>query len=227
MEYLPEDWMAVLAREFEKAYFIELQRFVAGERALGPVYPDAGDVFAAFRATPFDAVRVVVIGQDPYHGEGEAHGLCFSVRPGVRKPPSLDNIFKELKADVGCDVPEDGCLNAWAMRGTLLLNTTLTVRANEANAHRGHGWETFTAAVVDALNRRARPMVFLLWGAHAKKFARGINLDRHGIIEGVHPSPLSAHRGFFGSRPFSGVNKELIRLGEQPMDWSLVDSAIV
>ena len=221
MEHLPDDWMAVLAPELEKPYFEEMQRYVAEERKAGPVYPPAAHVFTAFQSTPFESVKVVIIGQDPYHGEGEAHGLAFSVPSGVRKPPSLANIFKELKADLGCELPADGSLVGWAERGVLLLNTTLTVRADQANSHRGRGWETFTSAVVDTLNRRSEPIVFLLWGSSARKFASRIDQTKHGVVEGVHPSPLSAHRGFFGSRPFTAVNRELARLGEDPIDWCL------
>jgi len=221
MEDLPLDWMTIFAKEFGKPYFRDLQLYLADERKAGAVYPDRADVFAAFEATPFESVKVVLVGQDPYHGAGEAHGLAFSVPGGIRKPPSLNNIFKELKSDLGCEIPAGGNLMPWAERGVLLLNTTLTVRADEANSHKGRGWEVFTSAVIDALNERPKPVVFLLWGSSAKKFVAKINTERHSVVEGVHPSPLSAHRGFFGSRPFSKVNSELTRLGQDAIDWCL------
>jgi uracil-DNA glycosylase len=225
MEDAQLDWMTIFAKEFGKTYFRDLQLYLADERKAGPVYPEREDVFNAFERTPFDKVKVVLIGQDPYHGEGEAHGLSFSVPAAVRKPPSLVNMLKELKHDLGCEIPASGDLTPWAERGVLLLNTTLTVRANQANSHKGRGWEPFTTAIVDVLNDREKPVVFLLWGSSAKKFAVRIDTERHGIVQGVHPSPLSAHRGFFGSRPFSAVNNELKKLGQEPIDWCLAPPA--
>jgi uracil-DNA glycosylase len=221
-DQLPPDWQAVLAAEFEKPYFKRLEEFVAAERREHEVYPPEGDVFNAFQATPYDRVKVLLLGQDPYHDEGQAHGLCFSVRPGVRPPPSLVNIFKELHNDLGCKVPNNGCLEPWARRGVMLLNAVLTVRAHQPASHKGKGWETFTDAAIQALSDRPKPVVFLLWGAFAQKKKKLIDTDRHPIIAGAHPSPLSAKK-FFGSKPFSAVNRALEQLGEEPIDWQIPD----
>ncbi|WP_019548800.1 uracil-DNA glycosylase [Streptomyces sulphureus] len=221
---LPASWREVLAEEVEQPYFAELCEFVEQERAAGPVYPPQEEVFAALEATPYDRVKVLLLGQDPYHGEGQGHGLCFSVRPGVRVPPSLRNIHRELRDDLGHPVPDNGSLTHWAEQGVLLLNTVLTVRAGEANSHKGQGWERFTDAVIGAVAARERPAVFVLWGNHAKKKAKLIDTERHAIIEGAHPSPLSARR-FFGSRPFSAVDKALAEQGHAPVDWRLPDLA--
>lgn len=221
---LPASWREVLAEEVEQPYFAELCEFVEQERDAGPVYPPREEVFAALEATPYDRVKVLLLGQDPYHGEGQGHGLCFSVRPGVRVPPSLRNIHRELRDDLGHPVPDNGSLTHWAEQGVLLLNTVLTVRAGEANSHKGQGWERFTDAVIGAVAARARPAVFVLWGNHAKKKAKLIDTERHAIVEGAHPSPLSARR-FFGSRPFSGVDKALAEQGHAPVDWRLPDLA--
>ena len=219
---LPTTW-DIVADQLSKDYFYDLQEFVAAERAAHEVYPTDEHVFAAFEATPYESVRVLLLGQDPYHGEGQAHGLCFSVLPGVKLPPSLRNIYKELEADVGASRPEDGYLMSWAEQGVLMLNTVLTVRANEANSHRKQGWEKFTDAVIRAVSDKEQPVVFVLWGNPAQKKRSLIDLDRHFVVESVHPSPLSASRGFFGSRPFSQVNEHLQRLGSSPIDWALTD----
>jgi uracil-DNA glycosylase len=217
---LPPSWRAVVGDELEKLYFKELEAFVDAERAKHQVFPPPDDVFSAFKFTPYDAVKILLLGQDPYHGDGQAHGLAFSVRPGVKPPPSLVNIFKELKNDLGCPIPKDGFLQPWAERGVMLLNAVLTVRAHQANSHKDKGWEHFTDAVIRALNRRENPVVFLLWGAYAQKKGKLIDAPPHVIITGAHPSPLSAKK-FFGSKPFSRVNEALGRLGDEPIDWCL------
>ncbi|HVY47135.1 MAG TPA: uracil-DNA glycosylase [Minicystis sp.] len=218
---LPPSWRAALGGELEAPYFAELRRFVAVERAAGPVYPPDDVVFAAFGRTPLDRVKVVLLGQDPYHGEGQAHGLALSVRPGVAAPPSLVNLFKELEADLAIPRPAHGSLAAWAERGVLLLNAVLTVRAGAPGSHAKRGWEAFTDAAIRAVDARARPAVFLLLGAAAKKKARLVDRARHRVVEAAHPSPLSAHAGFFGSKPFSRVNAALRELGEDPIDFRL------
>lgn len=211
----------MLKAELAKPYWPELQRFVADERAQQAVYPAHQEVFAALHLTPFAEVKVLILGQDPYHGAGQAHGLCFSVRPGVPVPPSLANIFKELQSDLGIDPPGHGCLEAWARQGVLLLNATLTVRARQAASHQGKGWETFTDAVIQAVAEKPERVVFLLWGASARKKQALIDTSRHVVIESPHPSPLSAHNGFFGSRPFSRANAALEEAGRSPIDWRL------
>lgn len=223
--FLPDDlppcWRDALASEFAAPYFSRLQAFVASERAVGEVFPPAEDVFNALRMTPIDQVRVVILGQDPYHGAGQADGLSFSVRASVSPPPSLRNIFKEMEMDVGLMPPSNGCLDAWAKQGVLLLNTVLTVRAHQANSHRNRGWETFTDSVIDCID--AGPArVFVLWGKPAQKKAARIS-GHHLVIESAHPSPLSAHRGFFGSRPFSRVNAFLSEQKDAGIDWQLRD----
>ncbi len=218
---LPPGWAEVLAAEIAAPYFAALQAFVASERAHAVVYPADEHVFAALACTPFDRVKVVIIGQDPYHGAGQAHGLALSVAPGVRPPPSLANLLKEAHADVGQPLPCDGSLVPWARQGVLLLNDVLTVREGEAGSHQKRGWERFTDAIVRNVADRGRPSVFVLWGNHARKKARLVDPDRHRVITGVHPSPLSAHAGFFGSRPYSRVNAALAELGHDPIDWSL------
>jgi uracil-DNA glycosylase len=222
MTSLPDGWRKALAGEVKEPYFRELQEFVADERKRHTVYPPEKDVFNALKYTPYDAVRVVLLGQDPYHDEGQAHGLAFSVRPGVRPPPSLVNIFKELRDDLGCRIPNNGCLVPWAEQGVLLLNTVLTVRAHEPNSHKNRGWETFTDAVIRAVDARPEPAVFLLWGAHAQKKQKLVDTARHPVITGAHPSPLSAKK-FLGSRPFSAVNRALEGLGSAPIDWQIPD----
>ena len=222
--HLPTDWTAVVAPRVDAAECARLLAFVDEERLRGPVYPSKDEVFAAFLSAPFADVRVVILGQDPYHGPGQAHGLAFSVRAGVKPPPSLANIYKELLADVGGPTPRDGSLERWSKQGVLLLNAVLTVREGHANSHAKKGWEAFTDAVVDALAARAEPLVFVLWGASAKKKGRRIDRARHRVVEGVHPSPLSAYQGFFGSRPFSTVNAHLRELGRMEIDWGQAKS---
>lgn len=215
------DWNPVLRAELAKPYWADLQRFVAQERSHHTVYPPHDEVFAALHATPFDAVKVVLLGQDPYHGPRQAHGLCFSVRPPIAPPPSLQNVFAELESDLGIPPPGHGCLDAWAAQGVLLLNTTLTVRAGQAASHQGRGWETFTDEVIKAVSAKPERVVFLLWGASARKKRALIGTSRHTIIESAHPSPLSARNGFFGSRPFSRANTALVEAGREPVDWRI------
>jgi uracil-DNA glycosylase len=215
------DWNPVLRAELAQPYWPALQAFVAEERAQHPVYPPPHEVFAALHLTPYAEVKVLILGQDPYHGAGQAHGLCFSVRPGVPVPPSLANIYKELQSDLGIEPPGHGCLEAWARQGVLLLNATLTVRARSAASHQGKGWETFTDAVIRAVNEKPERVVFLLWGASARKKRALVDTSRHVVIESPHPSPLSAHNGFFGSRPFSRANAALEEAGRTPVDWRL------
>jgi uracil-DNA glycosylase len=221
------DWNPVLRGEFDKPYWQELQRFVRAEREQHPVYPPAGDVFAALHLTPLAATRVVILGQDPYHGPRQAHGLCFSVQRDVAVPPSLANIYRELHDDVGVPVPRHGNLEAWARQGVLLLNTTLTVRAGQAASHQGKGWETFTDEVLRVVSAKPHPVVFILWGAAARKKKALIDTSvggpGHVIIESAHPSPLSAHNGFFGSKPFSRTNAALRAAGLTEIDWRLPD----
>jgi uracil-DNA glycosylase len=217
---LPQDWRAAIGAEFEKPYFKALEAFVDAERKARAVFPPEKDMFSAFRATPFAAVKVLLLGQDPYHDTGQAHGMCFSVRPKVPAPPSLRNIFKELHSDLGLPIPNHGYLGAWARRGILLLNAVLTVRAHEPASHARHGWETFTDAVIRAVNDRPTPAVFLLWGGYARKKKALIDARRHRVVEGAHPSPLSA-RAFLGSKPFSAVNRALAELGQDPIDWAI------
>jgi uracil-DNA glycosylase len=224
IDTLPASWQDVLGEELHKPYFKELSAFVAEERDRGPVHPPQEQVFAALEATPFADVRVLVLGQDPYHGEGQGHGLCFSVRPGVRTPPSLRNIYKELRDDLGHPVPDNGYLLPWAEQGVLLLNAVLTVRGGEANSHKGRGWETFTDAVIRAVVAREQPAVFVLWGAHARKKLPLIDTARHSVVQGAHPSPLSAKK-FFGSRPFSQIDAALAAQGHPAVDWRIPDLA--
>ena len=217
------DWNPVLRGEFAKPYWQQLQRFVAGQRTRYTVFPAQADVFSALHLTSFADTRVVILGQDPYHGPQQAHGLCFSVRTGVAVPPSLANIYKELHSDLGLAIPRHGNLVAWARQGVLLLNTTLTVRAGQAASHQGQGWEIFTDAVLRTVNGKQQRVVFVLWGSAARKKKSLIDLSRHVVLESAHPSPLSAHNGFFGSRPFSRANAALIEAGLEPIDWSLPD----
>ena len=222
---LPQSWAHVLADELTAPYFLDLQAFVEQERQRHAIYPLPSDVFAALALTPYERVRVLLLGQDPYHGEGQAHGLCFSVRPGVSPPPSLVNIFQELHDDLGCPIPQHGYLAAWARRGVLLLNTVLTVRAHEAGSHRGQGWEKFTDAVIRRVNEKRDPVVFVLWGRPAQQKIKWIDVGRHAVVTAAHPSPLSAHRGFFGSRPFSSVNQALRNWGQPELDWRIPEEA--
>ena len=211
-------WKLALAEEFKQPYFRQLSDFVAQERTTKVVYPPAGQVLRAFAVTPLDQVRVVILGQDPYHGPGQAHGLAFSVPPGVALPPSLRNVYAELRADLGA-CPETGDLTRWAEQGVLLLNTTLTVRQGEPASHQGQGWEQFTNAVIKILNAREKPMVFLLWGRFAQTKAAFIDTSRHVVLMAAHPSPLSA-TGFFGSKPFSKANVALVETGQEPVVWA-------
>lgn len=212
-------WREALASEFSAPYFSALTEFVRAEYAAGTCYPPASEIFAAFDRCPFPEVKVVLLGQDPYHGAGQAEGLCFSVRDGVPLPPSLQNIFKELHDDLGVPVPTSGSLRRWADQGVLLLNATLTVRAGAAGSHQGRGWETFTDAAIRALSSQREHLVFLLWGAYAGRKAALIDRSRHCILTAPHPSPLSAYRGFFGSHPFSQANAYLATHGLQPISW--------
>ncbi|MGI6155477.1 MAG: uracil-DNA glycosylase [Enterococcus lemanii] len=214
-------WQAILASEFQQPYYQKLQTFVNEEYQSQTIYPKKENIFRAFQQTDFDQVKVVILGQDPYHGPNQSHGLAFSVQPGVKIPPSLRNIFKELENDLGIPPATCGDLTAWASQGVLLLNTVLTVRAGEANSHRKKGWEVFTDAVIQQLNARQQPIVFILWGKPAQQKVAMIDTGKHVIIQSVHPSPLSASRGFFGSKPFSRTNEALISLGEKPINWCL------
>lgn len=223
MLQIPEGWRDALAEELEKPYIPKLEAFLEDERANHTIFPPPEDVFAALAATPYDKVSVVILGQDPYHGEGQAHGLSFSVLPGIKPPPSLVNIYKELKSDLGVSIPKHGYLKHWAEQGVLMLNTVLTVRANEPNSHRKQGWEKFTDAIIRKISEKQDPVVFVLWGSPAQKKIELIDTARHIIIQSVHPSPLSASGGFFGSKPFSKVNAALTSAGKPPIDWSLPD----
>lgn len=217
-------WREKMQEELGKSYIVDLQSFLEEERRSGCIFPPEEEVFAAFSRTPYERVKVVIMGQDPYHGAGQAHGLCFSVREGVAVPPSLRNIYKEIREDVGEEVPEHGSLESWAKQGVLLLNATLTVREGQAKSHYGRGWERLTDAVIDLLSDREDPMVFVLWGRSAKeKCGRILKKKQHNhvVIESAHPSPLSAHGGFFGSRPFSKINGCLQKWGKTPIRWGV------
>lgn len=221
MPPIENDWLAVLEPEFKKPYYAKLHKTILKEYNTRRVYPPADDIFNAFHLTPLHEVRVVILGQDPYHGNGQAHGLCFSVKPEVEIPPSLVNIYQELHDDLGCDIPNNGYLVKWAKQGVLMLNTVLTVRAHQANSHQGIGWEEFTDAAIRALNEQDRPIVFLLWGRPAQAKKAMLHNPNHLIIESPHPSPFSAGRGFFGSRPFSRTNEFLTSHGLEPIDWQI------
>lgn len=215
------DWQEVLGEEFEKPYYLELREFLKDEYETETVYPAKENIWNAFEHTAFKDVKVVILGQDPYHGPNQAHGLSFSVQPGIAHPPSLRNMFKELKEDIGCDKPKDGTLTKWADQGVMMLNTVLTVRQGEANSHRNKGWEIFTDEVIRKLSARKEPIIFVLWGKPAQKKKALIDLERHSVIEAPHPSPLSASRGFFGSKPYSKVNSLLQQRGAEPIDFCL------
>lgn len=223
MAAIDNDWLPVLKEEFNKPYYRKLYEFVKNEYETKVVYPPSDDIFNAFHYTPLGKVKVVILGQDPYHEPGEAHGLCFSVKPGVKIPPSLVNIYKELNDDLGCRIPNNGYLEKWARQGVFMLNTLLTVEAHKAFSHKDKGWETFTDSVIRALNQVNRPIAFILWGAPAGAKASMLNNPKHLILKSPHPSPLSAYRGFFGSKPFSKVNEFLIKNGEEPIDWQIED----
>lgn len=221
MAAIQNDWLDALKEEFRQPYYKKLFQTVNEEYRARQIFPPADDIFNAFHLTPLHEVKVVILGQDPYHGEGQAHGLCFSVRPGVDIPPSLVNIYQELHDDLGCTIPNHGCLTKWAKQGVLLLNTVLTVRAHQANSHKGIGWEEFTDAAIRKLNEQDRPIVFMLWGRPAQAKKSMLHNPKHLILEAPHPSPLSAYRGFFGSRPFSQANRFLEAQGVEPVDWQI------
>ncbi len=218
---IEETWKNVLNKEFQKEYFIKLKQFLIEEKKRYMVYPPGSQIFAAFNQTPFNKVKVVILGQDPYHGQGQAHGLCFSVPKGVPMPPSLQNIFKELNSDLGLPIPTHGNLKKWAGQGVLLLNATLTVRANQAGSHQNKGWEIFTDATIRSLSDQRKGLVFMLWGNYAQAKASIIDSRKHFILTAPHPSPLSASRGFFGCKHFSKTNRLLLSVGKEPIDWSL------
>lgn len=221
MPAINNDWLEPLLAEFKKTYYANLRKKVVEEYNTKTIYPSADDLFNAFHLTPLSDVKVVILGQDPYHEPGQAHGLCFSVKPDVDIPPSLVNIYKELHDDLGCDIPNHGYLKKWANQGVLLLNTVLTVQAHRANSHRGIGWEEFTDAVIRILNEQNRPIVFMLWGKPAQSKKVMLDNPKHLILEAPHPSPLSAYRGFFGCRHFSKANEFLTSAGLEPVDWQI------
>ena len=221
MQILKNDWNDLLRAEFQKEYYLKLRKFLIEEYRTKKIYPNMYDIFNALHFTSYSEVKVVILGQDPYHGPNQAHGLSFSVKPGISAPPSLMNIYKELQSDMGCYIPNNGYLKKWADQGVLLLNTVLTVRAGDANSHKGMGWEHFTDKVISLLNDRKEPIVFILWGRNAQNKLNLINNPQHYIIKGPHPSPLSAHYGFFGSKPFSKTNSFLTSIGNTPIDWQI------
>ena len=223
MAAISNDWLQPLQKEFKKPYYRKLYDTVKREYSTYQVFPPADDIFNAFHLTPLSEVKVVILGQDPYHNVNQAHGLCFSVQPTVEIPPSLENIYKELHDDLGCKIPNNGYLVKWAKQGVLLLNTVLTVRAHQANSHQGMGWEQFTDAVIEILDQQDRPMVFLLWGKPAQRKKAMLHNPNHLILEAPHPSPLSAYRGFFGCRHFSKTNQFLEEHGLTPIDWQIED----
>jgi uracil-DNA glycosylase len=214
-------WLKVLAPEFKMPYMTELNRFLEKENKNKVIYPQSKEVFNAFNKTHFDKVKVVIIGQDPYHGEGQAHGMCFSVKPGVKTPPSLKNIYKELADDLKIDIPDHGHLENWANEGVLLLNNVLTVEKGKAGSHHGKGWENFTDKVIEVLNEKKENLVFILWGSPAQKKASKVDTKKHYILKSVHPSPLSAYRGFYGTKHFSKTNKYLKKIGSNPITWTI------
>ncbi len=216
---IEESWKQILSQEFEKEYFEKLVAFVKQEYKTNTVYPPAKHIFSAFDYCTFNDLKVVIIGQDPYHGKGQAHGLCFSVNEGIKKPPSLQNIFKELKSDIGKEIPESGNLEHWAKQGILLLNATLTVRASSAGSHQNKGWETFTDAVIKEISDRKEGIVFILWGAYAQKKGAVISQEKHYVLKSAHPSPFSAYNGFFGNKHFSKTNEYLRKIGRKPIEW--------
>ena len=221
MSAISGEWLNALQGEFKKEYYKKLFAKVSEEYKTHTIYPPTNDIFNAFHYAPLNEVKVVILGQDPYHGENQAHGLCFSVKPGVDIPPSLVNIYQELHDDLGCKIPNHGYLTKWAKQGVLMLNTVLTVRAHQANSHRGIGWEEFTDAAIRVLNEQDRPIVFILWGRPAQMKKSMLNNPNHLILEAPHPSPLSAYRGFFGSKPFSQTNEFLVKHGVEPIDWEI------
>ncbi|MGE7986426.1 uracil-DNA glycosylase [Lysinibacillus fusiformis] len=222
-QVFPNDWQEILAAELEKPYYHTLRQFIANEYSMHTIYPPLKDVMNAFYTTAYHDVKVIILGQDPYHGPNQAHGLSFSVKPGIPHPPSLRNMLQELQDDLGCPIPQDGTLTKWAEQGVMLLNTVLTVRAGQANSHKNQGWEQFTDAVIDKLAAREEPLIFVLWGKPAQRKKQLIRKHDtpHVILEAPHPSPLSAYRGFFGSKPYSKINQQLVEWGKQPIDWCL------
>lgn len=221
MGAIQNDWLEPLSPEFKKPYYLNLYKKVREEYSTKQIFPPANEIFTAFDLTPLSEVKVVILGQDPYHGDGQAHGLCFSVKPDVETPPSLVNIYKELNSDLGCYIPNNGYLTKWAKQGVLMLNTVLTVRAHQANSHRGIGWEEFTDAAIRILNEQDRPIVYLLWGKPAQMKKSMLNNPKHLILEAPHPSPLSAYRGFLGCHHFSKTNEFLKENGLEPIDWQI------
>ena len=219
--HIGNEWDALLADEIKKDYYLRLREFLKQEYSTHRIYPPMNDIFNALRRTSYSDVKAVILGQDPYHGAGQAHGMCFSVKKGTPPPPSLQNIFKELKSDLGIDPPDHGELTKWADSGVLLLNTVLTVREGQANSHKGMGWEQFTDRIIELLNQREKPMVFLLWGGNARSKARLITNPNHLVLQCAHPSPLSAYNGFFGCRHFSKTNEFLEQHGIDPINWKL------
>jgi len=218
---ITNDWLELLNDQFEMDYYKDLREFLIKEYGSSTIYPDKYDIFNALNYTAYKDVKVVILGQDPYHEPNQAHGLSFSVKPGVTIPPSLANIYKELRDDLGCSIPNNGYLKKWADQGVLLLNTSLTVRAKEANSHRNKGWEIFTDVIISLLNKRDKPVVFILWGNNAISKEKLITNKKHYIIKSPHPSPLSVYRGFWGSKPFSKTNNFLESVGEEPIDWQI------
>lgn len=223
MAMLQNDWVEAVGEEFKKPYYAELYKFVKEEYSNEIVYPPSDDIFNAMHLTPLSEVKVLILGQDPYHNQGQAHGLCFSVQPDVAIPPSLKNIYKELQADLGCTIPNNGYLVKWAKQGILMLNTVLTVRAHKPLSHQGKGWEQFTDAIIEAVNAQDRPIVYMLWGKPAQRKASMLNNPKHLVLKAAHPSPLSASHGFFGCKHFSQANQFLEENGIQPIDWQIED----
>lgn len=223
MGMIENDWLQAVGGEFKKPYYAQLYKFIKEEYNTKVIYPPADDIFNALHLTPLSKVKVLILGQDPYHNEGQAHGLCFSVKPEVDIPPSLENIYKELKDDLGCKIPNNGYLVKWAEQGVLMLNTVLTVRAHQANSHQGRGWEQFTDAIINAVNAQDRPIVYMLWGRPAQSKIPMLTNPKHLILKAPHPSPLSAYRGFFGCKHFSQANEFLRKNGIEPIDWQIED----
>lgn len=223
MVHIGNRWDEILKEEFESEYYKNIRAFLKQEYSSHIIYPDMNDIFNSLKYADYDKIKVVIIGQDPYHEEGQAHGLSFSVKPGIAIPPSLQNIYKELQSDLGCYIPNNGYLEKWAKQGVLLLNNVLTVRAHQANSHKTCGWETFTDSIIKALNEREKPIVFLVWGSCAKQKETYITNKNHYILKAPHPSPLSAYRGFFGCKHFSKTNEILIANGEEPIDWQITN----
>ncbi|MFM1653218.1 uracil-DNA glycosylase [Brevibacillus sp. B_LB10_24] len=221
MTRLENDWESLLEADFQAEYYVRLQQFLDEQYRQEVVYPERDDLFSALRLTSYADTKVVILGQDPYHGPGQAHGLSFSVKPGAKIPPSLKNIYKELQDDLGCYIPNNGYLVKWAEQGVLLLNTVLTVRAGSPNSHKGKGWENLTDQIIQLVNRREKPAVFMLWGNHAQVKRPLIDENRHCILSSAHPSPFSARKGFFGSKPFSAANRFLQKIGSSPIDWQI------